>query len=295
MGQHGLSFNGSYTYAKSIDNGGQEYTSNEFAGSISNPWPFVTDLQRGPSDFDVKHNVNLNFVYDIPAPHFDFAPANFITSGWELTGIFSARTGLPFTIGIPNDQAATGGFISNGVHVAQRPDFNPSAVGCNATSPQGAVNSSNRDTYLNLACFPYPAAGTLGNLPRNALRGLPLNNLDFSIFKNTKLFQEKLNVQFRAEFFNILNQDRCRRAGREWMIIKRNILVISVKRDFGIRDRKKNDGPRVCLCEIYRHFENMATRVKGQYRCHKILSCHGFQRVRRESVIIIYEQGIVVE
>jgi hypothetical protein len=201
---HGLSFNGSYTYSKSIDNGGQEYTSNEFAGSISNPWPFITDLQRGPSDFDVRHQFTLNFVYDIPSAHIDNAAGRFLTSGWELTSIFSARSALPFSIGIPTDQAATAGFISTGVHVAQRPDFNPKAAGCNATTPQGGV-TGDRNNYLNLACFPYPAPGTLGNLPRNALRGLPLQDLDFSIFKNDKLFRERLNVQFRAEMFNILN------------------------------------------------------------------------------------------
>ncbi len=201
---HGLSFNASYTYSKSIDNGGQEYTSNEFPGSISNAWPFNTNLQRAVSDYDVPNSFALNFVYDIPSPHFDFAPANFVTSGWELSGIFSDRTGLPFSIAIPNDQAATGGFISPNVHVAQRPDFNPSAPGCNASTPEGAV-TGNRDHWLNLACFPYPAPGTLGDLGRNQMRGPALQDFDFSIFKNTKFWREKINAQFRAEFFNILN------------------------------------------------------------------------------------------
>ena len=201
---HGLSFNGSYTFAKSIDNGGQEYTSNEFNGSISNPFPSITDLQRAPSDFDVRHAATLNFVYDIPGPHVDMAAARFALSGWELTGIFTARSGLPFSIGIPNDEAATGGFLSTATHVAQRPDFNPSAAGCNASTPQGAV-TGNRDNPLNMACFPYPAPGTLGNLGRNQLRGPSLQDFDFSIFKNNNLFRERLKVQFRAEFFNLLN------------------------------------------------------------------------------------------
>ena len=203
--KHGFSFNGSYTYSKSMDNGGQEYTANETANSMDNPYDFITELQRGPSDFDIRHNMTASFVWDAPSPHFDMAAARFMLSGWELTGIFSARTGVPFSIGIPTDRAGTGSFRSTGVHVTQRPDFSPSAPGCNATTPQGAVNPGNWDHYLNMACFTYPVAGTLGDLGRNQIRGPSLQNFDFSIFKNNNLFREKLKAQFRAEFFNIFN------------------------------------------------------------------------------------------
>ena len=65
--------------------------------------------------------------------------------------------------------------------------------------------TGNPNAYLNMACFPYPLHGQLGNLTRNSIRAPGLENFDFSLFKNNDLFHEKLRVQFRAEFFNILN------------------------------------------------------------------------------------------
>jgi hypothetical protein len=201
---HGLSVNGSYTYSHSIDNGGQEGTSNDFPGSMSNTYAFFPFLQNGPSDFDVRHSMTANFVYDFPSAHFHETFARLLTDGWEMTGIFSARSGLPFSLGIPNDQAGTGTFTSTSVHITQRPNFAPNAPGCNAATPQDAV-TGNPNAYLNMACFPYPIRGQLGNLPRNSLRAPGLENFDFSLFKNNNFFGEKLKVQFRAEFFNILN------------------------------------------------------------------------------------------
>ena len=201
---HGLSVNGSYTYSHSIDNGGQEGTSNDFPSSMSNTYAFIPELQRGPSDFDVRHSMTLNFLYDVPSPHFQESVARFLAGGWEITGIFSARAGLPFSLGIPNDQAGTGTFTSTAVHITQRPNFAPSAPGCGAATPQDAV-TGNPNAYLNMACFPYPARGELGNLARNAIRAPGLQDFDFSLFKNQNVLGEKLKVQFRAEFFNILN------------------------------------------------------------------------------------------
>jgi len=56
-----------------------------------------------------------------------------------------------------------------------------------------------------MACFPYPAAGTLGNMGRNQVVGPGLQNFDFSIYKNSNIFHERVKAQFRAEFFNIFN------------------------------------------------------------------------------------------
>ena len=194
-----------YHYSKGIDNGGQEM---HFERVCRAAWAtliaFIPELQRGPSDFDVRHSMTLNFVYDIPSPNFKESAARFLAAGWEVTGIFSARSGLPFSLGIPNDQAGTGTFTSTSVHITQRPDFNPAAPGCNAKTPQDAV-TGNRDAYLNMACFPYPVAGTLGDLGRNEIRAPGLQNFDFSVFKNHSVFGEKLKVQFRAEFFNLMN------------------------------------------------------------------------------------------
>ena len=71
--------------------------------------------------------------------------------------------------------------------------------------PKNSINPGHPDQYINLKCFTFPKAHELGFVGRNALRGPGLEDFDFSIFKNTNA-GEKLKVQFRAEFFNILNR-----------------------------------------------------------------------------------------
>jgi len=56
-----------------------------------------------------------------------------------------------------------------------------------------------------MQCFAFPALGVLGNLGRNTLRGPGLEEFDFSLFKNWPLWQEKMRLQYRAEFFNLFN------------------------------------------------------------------------------------------
>jgi len=89
-----------------------------------------------------------------------------------------------------------------GVHggAAERPDY-VAGPGCTP----GAVNPGNVNTYINANCFVPPAPNELGNVGRNTLRSPGLNDFDFSVFKNHNLFNERLKVQFRAEFFNLFN------------------------------------------------------------------------------------------
>ena len=68
------------------------------------------------------------------------------------------------------------------------------------------MNPAHPESYIKLQCFAFPAPGTIGNLGRNTLRGPRVENWDFSLFKNHDLPGEELRVQFRAEFFNLLNR-----------------------------------------------------------------------------------------
>ena len=77
------------------------------------------------------------------------------------------------------------------------------APGCPANGD--AVNVGNFNEYINLSCFRMPPAGELGNVGRNTLRGPGFEDFDFSIFKNTTVRGER-QIQFRAEFFNVLNR-----------------------------------------------------------------------------------------
>ena len=78
-----------------------------------------------------------------------------------------------------------------------RPSINPSFT--------GPIVTGNPNQWFNPAAFILPTAGTYGNLGRGTLTGPGLADVDFSLFKNTSI-TEKTNLQFRAEFFNILNR-----------------------------------------------------------------------------------------
>ncbi len=197
----GLYLQGAYTWSKSIDNGSNTFSDAEYVNTAGSPWPFDPRLNRGVSDFDVPHNLVINFRWDVPSPASLTGLPRFLLAGWELGGIFQANSGVPFTVKIAADRARTGNSVVALGTGAQRPDFNP-APGCTPN----AINPGNPDNYVNLDCFSFPAPGFLGNLGRNTLRGPGPVNFDFSLYKNHNLFSERLKVQFRAEFFNVFNR-----------------------------------------------------------------------------------------
>jgi hypothetical protein len=113
-----------------------------------------------------------------------------VVEGWQLTSIVTWNTGLPFTVGDGIDLAGFG-YVPTG---APRPNYVP---GCKVDV--GKVNQ-----WFNPACFTLGAPGTFGNVGRNSIIGPGLAQVDFAVIKDTKI-RESLRLQFRAEFFNILN------------------------------------------------------------------------------------------
>jgi hypothetical protein len=196
---HGLFFSGAYTWSKNIDLGSSSFSSNETSNGTENPYPFISSLNKGPSDYDIAHNFVINFTWDLPTSSSFKGVSKAVLEGWSLGGIFSAHTGPPFTVSVQTDVAGTGNKRQrqNG---AQRPDFNP-LPGCsvNATNPGNPYN------YIKTQCFSPPAAGTIGNLGRGTLRGPGLEEFDPSLFKNWSIAGERIKLQFRAEAFNLFN------------------------------------------------------------------------------------------
>ena len=194
---HGIQIEGSYTWGKSIDEGSGSSVGDPFNNSVDTSLWFDRSLNRGLSDFNVAHNLVVNFSWIIPTPKSLQGAAGWVLGGWQLGSILQARTGLPFTPivgGDPLGQNSTNTF-----------DY-PNRLG--GPGCQSAVNPGNINAYINLQCFAFPSpSNLLGNARRNSLIGPGLVNLDFSVFKNNyiKRISESFNVQFRAEFFNILN------------------------------------------------------------------------------------------
>jgi hypothetical protein len=181
-----------YTYSSCKDNGSGAQLGDPFQISVTSLMFFDKASRHGACDFDIRHNLIANYIWTLPAPKWGGA-AKWIAAGWQLGGIVSASSGVPFTLILPGDPLGQN-YTDSGF------DYPNRVPGCNPI--QGGIN------YVNDACFvvaPVTNAGlVLGNNGRNSLYGPRLVNVDFSVFKNTHV-TERFNVQFRAEFFNVLN------------------------------------------------------------------------------------------
>jgi hypothetical protein len=214
---HGLQIQGSYTWSRAIDGGDGSIASDAFLNALPGLLYFLPSTRRGPSDFNVTHNLTVNFIWDIPTPGSLSGRASRLVKGWQGAGIFQVRGGLPFTPLISGDPL--------GLH-NYAPFAYPDIVrgpGCTSlVSPHWVAGQT---SYLNLNCFALPVStpaiaaqcvpfsgvatpGTCSNLlgqsGRNSVYGPRLINFDFSLIKDTKIW-EHVNLQFRAEFFNVFN------------------------------------------------------------------------------------------
>jgi hypothetical protein len=195
---HGLQIEGSYTWSKNIDDGGGSVASDPFRNSISTLLWFCERCRRGLSDQDQRHNLTVNYVWDIPTPKSFGTVPKAILGNWETNGILTILSGTPFTVLIAGDPLG-----ENNTDPYQFPD-RLNGPGCN-----NPVNPQNADHYVKLECFAAPnPSNRLGTSGRNALIGPGLINFDFSLFKNIPLpkISESFKAQFRAELFNVFNR-----------------------------------------------------------------------------------------
>jgi hypothetical protein len=175
---HGLQFNGSYTYAHSIDEASRNLQGVIFQDSTN------IFASRSNSDFDVRHRFVANAIYDLPFK------GNIFVSGWEAAPVVSWQTGNPFTIVLNNSSAING--VSNTV--------NPTVSG-----PVHVSGNPLGQWISNPGVFIFPQTpNTFGNLRRNSVYGPGFTNVDFSLAKNTKI-REKMTLQFRVDAFDLFN------------------------------------------------------------------------------------------
>ena len=197
-GQVGLS----YTWAKSIDTNSASVAGGQFTNSINGLPLQFQNFFRGLSDFDVRHSMVVNYLWEIRGPRSENGLIRSLTNGWQWGGILRAQSGLPFTATISGDSL---GMQSNN-------PFNfPDRV--NSPECKNAVNPSNVTNYIKTQCFVVATpANRMGNAGRNSLTGPGLVNVDMSLYKNNhiKRFSETFNLQFRAEVFNLLNHSNFR-------------------------------------------------------------------------------------
>jgi outer membrane receptor protein involved in Fe transport len=216
---HGFQVQGSYTYSKCIDMGSGGLLGDPYANSLSSLQFFNRQARRGVCDFNVTHNFVTNYLWEPGAPKFAGTAGEHILGGWEFGGVIVASTGSPFTVLIAGDPLGQN-------------STDPWAYASRLSGP-GCANpvTGKVDGYIKVECFtppivpasftglcrravdsngipiPNTCMNLFGNAGRNTVVGPGLFNVDFSVFKNNRIprISETFNIQFRAEFFNLLN------------------------------------------------------------------------------------------
>jgi len=186
---NGLTYLISYTWSKSIDLG----CSGAFGAegcTIQNPYDAAAD--RSVSGFDLTNIFSGSVIYNLPFGRGgQFNPSNRIVGyaigGWQINAIVNMNSGTPYYVTYNGDLANTGN------------DFVKADVIGNTTPAQRSAQE-----WIDPASFATPAPYTFGTMGRNSLRSDWNKDLDMSIFRTFPLF-ERLNMEFRAEAFNLTN------------------------------------------------------------------------------------------
>ena len=181
----GLQAMASYTWSHSIDIASADSAFNVSTAKLD------PKIDRGSSDFDVRHSFSGGATYDVPRI-FENHLLGSLFRDWSIDAIYRARTAFPLTV-----------FASN------RPLFGVGTTPARADVVAGVQQYLHDSTVaggwrLNPAAFAVPPVGRQGTLGRNSLRGFPLSQLDFSLRRKFPL-GERWNLQLRADLFNALN------------------------------------------------------------------------------------------
>jgi hypothetical protein len=216
VGHGGPGLQASYTWSKSIDDTSEVIGGTGSTGAVAQGYaqnPYDTHPERGPSSFDVTHGFGLSVAQDMHLESVNFLRplSRKVTDGWELLSISSISSGSPFTIFSGTQQTGAG---SNGV---DRPDQIRAPHLSTARKVradyfgQGTNNAAAFFSIpIHIAGGTGPNQGRFGTLGRNTFRGPAYYNFDFALIKDTpfgrrKSGAERIDLQFRSEFFNLFN------------------------------------------------------------------------------------------
>jgi hypothetical protein len=186
---NGFSVQGAYTLARSID---------LFSGvseGASVPNVFQLASERGLSDFQAKHVLSASWIWDLPRLSAAPSVVRQVAGGWQLNGLYTARSGLPVNSTLGTDVALSG-------TPSQRPN-----VSGDPTLSSDRPRASQIQAWFNRTVFSAPPAGTYGDTGRNALLGPPSRAANLGLFKHFAIpGREGMGLEFRSEFFNAFNK-----------------------------------------------------------------------------------------
>ncbi len=188
---HGLQFRANYTWSKNLD-----INSGLTGAQANNQAQMVLDRNDvgrdwGLSALNVTSQASISATYELPFGRGTHGFEKQMIGGWQLNGIVTLLTGFPMTPQIGSNRSGDGDTRN-----PDRPNVNPAFT--------GPVVTGNPNQWFNPNAFLLPTPGTYGNLGRATLTGPGLADVDVSLFKNVAI-SERLRLQIRAEFFNVLN------------------------------------------------------------------------------------------
>jgi hypothetical protein len=190
--RHGLDFQAAYTWSHAIDDAADPLVAPGGNRNIARN-SFNLREERGSSDYDLRHRLILNYLYELPfGPGKTYLKDGLVSKvlgGWEIAGLSTFQSGHPFDIYSSRDSEYTG--LSN------RPDL----VG-NPSIPSGSARNQVGPPITAFAVQPFGRPGTLG---RNTFTGPEYFDTNLTLMKNTRI-TERINLQFRAEAYNLFNR-----------------------------------------------------------------------------------------
>jgi hypothetical protein len=190
-GIDGVTLQGAYTYAHSRDtwSGGQMGTSDfdNGAGSATDWWDPEAEL--GPSNFDVRHSLVVNGIWELPWGRDRRGLAGVLARGWSVAGVLQLASGLPFTPFIGFDRALDG---QSDADTIQKPDL-----------VRPVTYPGTAEAWFDVTAFALPERGYYGNVRRNSLRGPGLKVADLALAR--QVTTGRTRVQLRLDAFNVFN------------------------------------------------------------------------------------------
>ena len=194
----GYGFGVSYTYGDSKDNASEQLStqgSNAFPQNARD-----VSLWYGPSDYDVRHRIAVNFVAELPfgegKRYANSGMGKTLFGGWTLSGIYTFRSGRPFTVNQSGNNVGTN--MTGLPNLSGDPESGIDRS-CNSPTDCAAIVK-----WFNTGAFQPVTSGTFGNEQRNQLRGPKYKSLDFSLQRRLAL-SKRVGATVRWDVFNALN------------------------------------------------------------------------------------------
>ena len=197
---NGWSFQTSYTWSDSEDTTQASTFFSDGTNGTTSAFPeFIPDYNRGPSDFDIRHNLVANATWDIPWGRSLTGPAGALLGGWRVSAIGAYRSGYPLTVFVQNNRSRSQWQPSLGPGIGRdRPNYAP------GFDAQSAI-SGNPAQWFNPQAFALQPAGTFGNTGRGDFRGPDLRVVDLALTRDAALGGAR-RLELRLEMFNVFNR-----------------------------------------------------------------------------------------